>query len=203
MPGFKTFTSAVLTAADVNDYLMEQAVIQCTSGTRPSSPHEGMCIYETDLNMLRIWNGSLWQIAICNQTQGYTPALTAITTNPTMGAGATLAGEYTIQGALVTGTTQIVYGTPMGAGSGEYRISLPVTAATSGFANKLIGAGRCFDSSANTDTPVLAYLSSGTTASLVFSSGYPNGTLTAVAHNQPFAWGASDRIDMQFTYQAL
>lgn len=58
---FKTFTAgSVLTAADVNDYLMEQTVISCTSGTRPASPNEGMTIYETDTNRYMFYNGAAW-----------------------------------------------------------------------------------------------------------------------------------------------
>ena len=50
---YKTFTAgAVLTASDVNTYLAKQAVIVCTSTTRPSSPPEGMVIYETDTDKL-------------------------------------------------------------------------------------------------------------------------------------------------------
>ena len=60
---FKTFTAgSVLTAADVNDYLMEQVVITCTSGTRPGSPNEGMTIYETDTDYIRVYNGSAWRV---------------------------------------------------------------------------------------------------------------------------------------------
>lgn len=51
----------VLDAAEVNDYLMKQAVIVCTSGTRPSSPPEGMTIYETDTDSYRVWNGAAWR----------------------------------------------------------------------------------------------------------------------------------------------
>lgn len=50
----------VLTAADVNDYLMEQAVIRCTSGDRPSSPNEGMTIRETDTDRALTYDGSAW-----------------------------------------------------------------------------------------------------------------------------------------------
>jgi hypothetical protein len=43
---------AVLTASQVNTYLMKQAVDICTSSTRPSSPAEGQVIYETDTDRL-------------------------------------------------------------------------------------------------------------------------------------------------------
>lgn len=59
---YKTFgVGDVLTAADVNTYLMRQAVVICTSGTRPSSPTEGMTVYETDTDVVRIYTGSAWR----------------------------------------------------------------------------------------------------------------------------------------------
>lgn len=58
---FRVFVDGeVLTAALVNDYLMEQAVITCTSGTRPTA-QEGMAIWETDTDKLLIYNGVSWQ----------------------------------------------------------------------------------------------------------------------------------------------
>jgi hypothetical protein len=63
--GFKTWsTGDVLTAADVNGYLMKQTVITCTSGTRPSSPVDGMLIYETDTKYFRSYDSAntTWQI---------------------------------------------------------------------------------------------------------------------------------------------
>lgn len=33
----------------------------CTSTTRPASPYDGQMIYETDTNLVRIWNGSAWK----------------------------------------------------------------------------------------------------------------------------------------------
>lgn len=60
--GFKTFNDGdVLTAADLNQYLMRQAVIECTSGTRPSSPVEGMTIYETDTDTLVSYTNAGWE----------------------------------------------------------------------------------------------------------------------------------------------
>jgi hypothetical protein len=89
---FKTFTAgAVLTASDVNTYLAKQAVVVCTSTTRPSSPPEGMVIYETDTDKLLTyvsastgwvppWNQP-WGIiaATAGGTSGY--AYATVTTN--------------------------------------------------------------------------------------------------------------------------
>ncbi|HEY9414316.1 MAG TPA: hypothetical protein VIQ30_06130 [Pseudonocardia sp.] len=59
---FKQFGAGdVLTAADLNNYLMNQSVIACTSGTRPSSPVEGMVIFQTDTDSFLFWTGSAWK----------------------------------------------------------------------------------------------------------------------------------------------
>lgn len=61
MTGFKVFTTgAVLTASEMNGYLMAQVVIICTSATRPSSPVAGMRIYETDTDSDMRYSGSAW-----------------------------------------------------------------------------------------------------------------------------------------------
>lgn len=63
MPQHKTWTAGeVLTAANLNDYLMNQAVIVCASSAdRPSSPIEGMLIYESDVNRFMYYTGSSWK----------------------------------------------------------------------------------------------------------------------------------------------
>lgn len=56
--GFKVFGSETLTSADVNNYLMRQANIICTSTTRPAAPTDGMQIYETDTRKIRRYDGT-------------------------------------------------------------------------------------------------------------------------------------------------
>ena len=63
--GFKVFSvGEVLTAADVNDYLMEQSIsIFADSTTRDAqitSPIEGMFCYLADSNVLQYYDGSSW-----------------------------------------------------------------------------------------------------------------------------------------------
>ena len=58
---FKTFVAGeTFTASDLNTYLAKQAVVVCTSGTRPASPVEGMVVYETDTDRLATYNGTTW-----------------------------------------------------------------------------------------------------------------------------------------------
>ena len=56
----------------------------CTSSTRPASPFEGQMIYETDTDILAIWNGTAWrQLAAATKTgsvlQVQSTTVTAIT----------------------------------------------------------------------------------------------------------------------------
>jgi hypothetical protein len=58
----------------ITNYLPSSRLIQpgvCTSTTRPASPFEGQAIYETDTDMMAIWNGSAWRyIAATTPTNG-------------------------------------------------------------------------------------------------------------------------------------
>lgn len=63
--GFLTFTDGqVLTAAQVNGYLMKQAVMYfATTAARTSglpSPEEGMVTYLADTDDIQFWNGTAW-----------------------------------------------------------------------------------------------------------------------------------------------
>lgn len=60
--GYKLWANEeVLASADLNNHLMKQSIVVCTSGTRPSSPPEGMTIYETDTDKYQGFDGSNWQ----------------------------------------------------------------------------------------------------------------------------------------------
>jgi hypothetical protein len=63
--GKKTFTAgAVLTASDVNGYLMEQSVMVFASAAARSSaipsPSAGMVTYLTDTNVMQAYNGTAY-----------------------------------------------------------------------------------------------------------------------------------------------
>ena len=97
---FKTFAdAATLPAADLNTYLMKQAVIVCTSGTRPSSPVEGMTIYETDTDSLKIYTTATttW-VAPWNLPWGY------MTSNSSSTAQTGISSVTDMNGTSVTWT---------------------------------------------------------------------------------------------------
>jgi len=63
--GFKVFAvGEVLTAADVNDYLMEQSISIFADSTardaQITSPIEGMFCYLADSNVLQYYSGTAW-----------------------------------------------------------------------------------------------------------------------------------------------
>lgn len=67
----------------LSNYLPSSRISQsgvCTSTTRPSSPYEGQMIYETDTDMVAIWNGSAWRyIASTTPTNGTVLQVQSIT----------------------------------------------------------------------------------------------------------------------------
>jgi hypothetical protein len=123
----------------------------------------------------------------------YTPALTAATTNPTLGSGSTQNGYYTALGdLLVVAWFDIRFGTSgVNAGSGNYSISLPFEAhANHGTSFIPSGVVSLFDNStaANRTQAVPLPVAGDTTATMFADNG------SAVSNSNPFTWAASDRI---------
>ena len=198
--GFKLWsTNELLTSSDVNTYLAKQSVIVCTSGTRPSSPVEGMTIYETDTDWYVSWNGSAWIMLGMTVTGTYTPTLSA-TSSPNLGTGGTIEGRWTLKnGKWCTYRGSIQWGTSGTAGSGQYLVSLPFTSSasiTNGVSN--IGIIMLRDASGG---PALrtgaAYVSASSTTFAMFEA-----TTGIVTNAVPWTWGGSgDYISWTITYE--
>jgi len=132
----------------------------------------------------------------------YTPVLTAVTTNPTIGTGGYQLGRYMKIGRMVIGKTKVQFGSAgSNAGSGIYSISMPPVAARSPATGEagMVGQGYCFSASAF--VPILVLQATTSTFGLYYSATF-NGATTQVAHNLPFAWSASQSIDIHFFYEA-
>ena len=128
----------------------------------------------------------------------YTPALTAATTNPTLGTGSVVAGHWLQIGKLVVAWGSISFGSSgTNAGSGEYWISLPATAIST--SPRVMGTVTLYDSSSSTFKIGNAYYISTT----VFRITNENvaGSVT-VSEAAPWAWGASDALIFQLMYEA-
>ena len=127
--------------------------------------------------------------------ESWTPALTASTTNPTLGTGSSQTGRYGRVNKSVYGQGQISFGTSgTAAGSGFYYVSIPVTAQAAG---QLVGTWQGYDSSANAS--YFGFLISETTSRCLL---YYNNPASVVTNAAPWTWAASDFIRVQFAYEA-
>jgi hypothetical protein len=119
--GFKTFTTGeVLTAGDVNGYLMQGVLVFASEAARNSaitSPQEGQFAYTKDNNSLWYYTGSAWAAS------GATGDIEGVTAGVGITGGGT-SGTVTITNDMATTITasgDIVVGT----GSGTYD-NLPI-----------------------------------------------------------------------------
>jgi hypothetical protein len=197
---FRTFTDGeVLTGPLVQDYLMEQTIAVVTSGTRPASPNDGQFAYETDTDRLVKSNGVGWEIVAGNRTS-YAPTVTATTTGPTLGSGSTASGFYSIgPGQLVNYTFFIQFGASgVSAGSGQYLISLPFTAANLFGSNQpAIGSAMIRDNSGPTIQSGVTYIPG---SNLQYVSVMVGSPAAAITNSSPWTWAASDYIAGSIAY---
>jgi len=169
-----------------DDVNLNLGLFVCTSSTRPGSPWQGQQIFETDTKAHGFWDGNAW-VMTDTVVQTYTPALTASTTNPTMGSSPTLVGRYQRHGGMMHAWGRIAFGTGMTAGSGVYNVSIP--AAAEGSVSELVeGSGILYDSSAN-DRNVMVPYGSGSTFLMM-----SEGNLVVVTNAVPWVWAAADVI---------
>lgn len=132
--------------------------------------------------------GAVWET--------WTPALTASTTNPTLGTGSVITGRYARIQKTVFGNVTILFGSAgVAAGTGFYFVSLPITAQS---ATPPVGSGWMLDSSASLLRQIEVTLDSTTRVALWLD----NTTNFAVAATNPWTWAANDQIRFQFTYEA-
>jgi hypothetical protein len=109
--GFKTFTTGeVLTAADVNGYLMQGVLVFATEAARNSAitaPQEGQFAFTKDTNSLWYYSGSAW---VASGATGDIEGVTAGTgisgggTSGTVTITNSMATEITAKGDLIVGT---------------------------------------------------------------------------------------------------
>lgn len=181
--------------------MLQQTIIPCTSGTRPTPSHEGMTVYETDTNWYVSWNGSAWIILGTTVTGTYTPGLTASGGNPNLGTTGTTEGRWTLwNGKWCTYRGSIQWGgTGPTAGSGQYLISLPFTSSafiSNGVSN--VGQIMLRDNSAG---PALrtgcCYITTSSSTMGMFEA-----TTGLVQSTVPWTWGgAGDYISWTVTYE--
>lgn len=190
-------TGDVPGAAAYFNPLVQQTIIPCTSGTRPTPSHEGMTIYETDTNQYMKWTGSDW-VVFSSSRLSYTPTLTSTGTPPTLGTGSVRAGWYSyMPGPSVCYSFFIQFGTSGTAvGSGNYQVTLPVNCSTVFAAgHPAVGATQLADSSTGGFKIGTCFPAAGlSTLGLIVESSQIVGSAA------PWAWAASDYVSGSITY---
>lgn len=191
---FKVFTSTTLPASDVNDYLMEQSLIQCTSGTRPSSPAEGWHIWETDTDKCYLYNGSAWvEVWRTGAWTSYTYSPTNVSLSSTVaGSWVRLAGRTIHFWTTVTLPLTPSVSNPVG-------VSVPVTMSSTS-----AGIFNCYFLD-NGTAYYNGFALPGTTSRIdvyAISTSGSYATYAGLSSTVPFTWAQNDVIYVSGTYEA-
>lgn len=132
--------------------------------------------------------------ALASEPDTYTPQLTAVTTNPTLGTGSSAEGLWVQIGPLVYCVWTIQFGNSgVNAGSGVYRVSLPVDVAPGALAEVSLGSGRANDASVGTDLGSSVFHAQ-------MAPGLPDRIqmyveeAVAISNSTGWTWAASDRL---------
>jgi hypothetical protein len=197
---FKTFAPGVLTSSDMNTFLMRQAVIVCTSSTRPASPNAGMTIYETDTNSLAIYTGTAWIYR--GLFQSFTPTIASGSTGWAVGNG-TATGKFTRVGNVVVGHLEIVFGSTSTFGATTLDINAPVNIVNNFY--RTAGVGGIFDQSAGNGYQIALNAATGSTLRLnLHGNSLGWDTQETVTSTRPFTWNGTDNdlLAFSFCYEA-
>lgn len=208
---FKTFSPGVLTSSDMNTFLMRQTVITCTAATRPTSPNEGMTIYETDTDLYKTYSGTAWEDGFKSGAWiTYTPSVLSrgSGTDWALGNG-TITGRYQRVGRLIVGEVVCRFGSTSTFGTKDLVLSGPVSYTVSGFIGDAIAATSCFDDSVGSvrmgATLQIGPPTTGTTSTLRPEIFFVTGsqiTTSTITSSSPFTWATNDYLSMEFIYEA-
>lgn len=205
---FKTFAPGVLTSSDVNTFLMRQAVIVCTSSTRPASPNEGMTIYETDTDRYKAYSGTAWEDTLKSGAWiSYTPVLlpgSEAGTDWALGSG-TITGAYQKAGRMVVVRLALEFASDTTFGTRKIALTAPVVKVVEAVGNRVVGTVVFEDVSAgNTYSGVCLMQATGSILALAaFEITVGTYSQSALASGSiPFTWATGDRINIDIIYEA-
>jgi hypothetical protein len=208
--GYKLYVAGtVLTAAEVNTYLMQQTNMQFASDSARDTAlsavlDEGLLTCQDDTNSLTVYSGAAWSTIgpVHGAWTAWTPTLTqsgAVTKTVTSGA-------YIRIGRLIVGYCFLTV-TGTGTSSNGIVISTPVTAAVSG--TTPCGQGWLLDESLTPDGFYKGFVALNTTTQFVLydhTVGPANGIAATLmgsgANTFNAALAANDVVTIQFMYEA-
>jgi hypothetical protein len=174
-------------------------VIVCTSATRPSSPVEGLQIYETDTDKVYIYSGTAWvQGGSYVGWESYTP-----TWSGTKGNG-TLSGWWTRQGRSIDYYIKLVWGSSTTHPASINTFTLPV-AVHARYTDTIgiLGEVAILDFGTATFT-ARAYKSAASSSSiqLAKTGGLTQGD-AAVTNTVPMTFTTNDEVHILGRYESL
>jgi hypothetical protein len=193
--GFKDWAAGnVLTAADLDTYLMHQAVMQFATSTARDTAlsgvlDEGLLSSQADSNSLTAYSGSAW--STIGPLWG---ALTSWTPTVTQTGSVTVTNNYSRYiriGRLIAGWFSL---TVTGSGSGSANIVIGAIPATAASTSPVIGQMRFYNASGPSTTVAWIYLASTTTFGGTTNVGVDIGSLDNLAN--------TDKLDGFFFYEA-
>lgn len=207
MAGKKTFTAGeVLTAGDVNDYLMDQTIM-VFSGTAVRAtaipfPSEGMFTVTTNNDQVDYYNGSAWVSALpLGSWVAFTPTFVGFT----LGNG-TIDFVYSQIGKTVFVRGVITWGTSSSSGTwGPFTLTVPQTMATTqATSGNTLGTCSVRDASSGTVYSLQVWPQSTTTVRPF--ALYSVGSLTEIEYVPiqnvtPMSWAQNDQMFFNFYYE--
>lgn len=153
---------------------------QWTAGTT-----SGQVLTAATLNTI----GAVWET--------WTPALTASTTNPNLGATGTSVGRYARVNKTIFGNAVFTFnGAGLAAGAGFYFCSLPFTAQAAGLTTGTVVA---IDVSTFASTVNICQTD---TVNRLIGVGTGGASLAATIQAGTYAWAAGDFLRFNFCYEA-
>jgi hypothetical protein len=200
--GFKDFNDGnTLTAAEVDGYLMQQAVMRFPTtaalvaalgaGIRTG----GMLAWADSTSTLYWYEGSGVWTPVESLWKAWNTTWSGSTTAPSLGNGSSQ-GQWRISGGMVEGHTKVTLGTTSNAGTGSnYTFTLPAAVSAFQQLGACIGAGAVYDASAGTILPRQAVtIGSTTVVVLANEAGTRVGTST-------IAWASTDQMNLSVRYR--
>lgn len=142
-------------------------------------------------------SGDVVDAADLNTIAGAWTSFTVTLTNATLGSGGTSTGFYKKIGRLIVYRVQITFGTSPSI-TGEIRVDLPVTAASSIGVHQILMQ----DASPATSYPGTPSLTTTYVGLRAMNSAGTYASATATSSTIPFTWAANDEIRLSGAYES-
>lgn len=199
--GKLTFVNGdVLTASQVNGYLMEQSVMvfasAATRTTALPSPSDGMISYLKDVKLYYTYNGTAWvQLPNLVVPTTYTP-----THNITLGSGGTLTASYQVIGKQMRVRIKVALGASPGMPTNpSFTIPSGYTMVrTTGWLDGIVDAQQ---SAAGAYLGAAQIQNSTTFFARILSASGAYVQLAAISTTTPFTWAISNTLEIDVMFE--